>query len=230
MRTSLRLAACLVGLCLACSDNGNGEGIEDSGIPDSSTTPGDGPTPPVDVATADAAPPVDVATADAAPPIPACSSTITALLTDTLVNAPAKSSNKYQQLTTQTATELRAALKAFWADDLETAVASASAASYTLCREGDVTLWRSTAGAGHATLASRTGGAPRPVVVGVPHPLFELNTPQEGLDAFTKLKARALVVAGAHRCASSTSSSCSGTTGVCGTAGAPYPVAGLRQL
>ena len=57
----------------------------------------------------------------------------------------------------------------------------------------------------------------RNVIVEVPHPIFDKNTPEEGSDIFQGLAARALFVAGTHRCANpDTESGCSGTTKACG--------------
>lgn len=57
----------------------------------------------------------------------------------------------------------------------------------------------------------------RNIVVEVPHPLFDSNTPEEGAKVFQGLEARALFVAGTHRCATpSTHSGCSGKN-VCGS-------------
>src|SRR5215468_5890678 len=57
----------------------------------------------------------------------------------------------------------------------------------------------------------------RNVIVEVPHPIFDKNTPEEGSDIFQGLAARALFIAGTHRCANpDTESGCSGTTKACG--------------
>jgi len=197
-----------IALVLAC-DSDVDNGIMDSGAPDDTGGRVDGPGPMAD------------AIADAASAIPACSSTVVALLTSVVASAPGKGSDGYTRLPTKAAAELRGALKAYLAGDHKAALAGGAAASYTLCQEQDVVLWRSTASAGRAALALRQGSA-RNVVVGVPHALYDLGTPGQGQQVFTKLKARALVLAGAHRCASTTASGCSGTTGVCGTTGAPY--------
>ena len=51
----------------------------------------------------------------------------------------------------------------------------------------------------------------RNVIVEVPHPIFDINTPEEGSDIFQGLAARALFIAGTHRCANpDTQSGCSG--------------------
>jgi hypothetical protein len=56
----------------------------------------------------------------------------------------------------------------------------------------------------------------RNVVVEVPHPLWDRNTPEEGVDILQGLGARGLFIAGTHRCANpDTPSGCSGTTTSC---------------
>ncbi len=61
-------------------------------------------------------------------------------------------------------------------------------------------------------------GYARNVIVEVPHPLWDTNTPEEGSDVFQGLGARALFLAGTHRCANpDTPSGCSGTTTSCNT-------------
>jgi hypothetical protein len=61
------------------------------------------------------------------------------------------------------------------------------------------------------------------VIVEAPHPLFDLRTEHEAADLFIQLQAGALLVAGAHRCADSVASDCSGTTDACGST-APYRI------
>jgi hypothetical protein len=57
----------------------------------------------------------------------------------------------------------------------------------------------------------------RNVIVEVPHPIFDKNTPEEGSDIFQGLAARALFIAGTHRCANlRAESGCSGRTKACG--------------
>lgn len=65
----------------------------------------------------------------------------------------------------------------------------------------------------------------RNVVVEVPHPLWDTNTPEEGTDIFQGLAARGLFIAGTHRCANpDTPSGCSGTTTSCLTGSIPVRI------
>lgn len=68
---------------------------------------------------------------------------------------------------------------------------------------------------GWGTYVYRTQAA-RDVVIEVPHPLEDSYTRGEGITFFRELGAKALLVAGAHRCANAESSTCGGTTIACG--------------
>lgn len=70
--------------------------------------------------------------------------------------------------------------------------------------------------AGWGTYVFRTGADATPLVIEVPHPKADWNTEIEGVEIFRKVNARALLVAGAHRCANDAFSPCAGTTIACG--------------
>lgn len=55
-----------------------------------------------------------------------------------------------------------------------------------------------------------------PLIVEVPHPVADWRTDPEGVEIFRKSKARALLVAGTHRCADTGYSACTGETMSCG--------------
>ena len=57
----------------------------------------------------------------------------------------------------------------------------------------------------------------RELVVEVPHPWYDIGTESEGVELFRRLRARALLVAGVHRCASSETTPCDGSSDVCGS-------------
>jgi hypothetical protein len=61
----------------------------------------------------------------------------------------------------------------------------------------------------------------RDLLIEVPHPLADSRTRSEGAALFRSLSARALLVAGAHRCANAGPANCGGTTIACGELG-PY--------
>jgi hypothetical protein len=62
----------------------------------------------------------------------------------------------------------------------------------------------------------RTGEAKAELVIQAPHPIADDRTALQAADLFRRLEARALMIAGAHRCANSDYSPCSGVTVACG--------------
>jgi hypothetical protein len=108
------------------------------------------------------------------------------------------------------------------AGDVPSAIASAAAAGYETCAEGDLLRARPSApGAGRAVFVLRLRGA-RSVVVAAPHAWHEVDTLAEARSAFVTLSARALVVSGSHRCASPERSACDGVTSVCDASALPF--------
>lgn len=55
------------------------------------------------------------------------------------------------------------------------------------------------------------------LVIQSPHPVFDSNTGKQGAYVFKKTDAAAFFVSGTHRCNTTTPTSCSGSTSVCGT-------------
>lgn len=55
----------------------------------------------------------------------------------------------------------------------------------------------------------------RNVILEVPHPLFDSYTPEEAVKIFQEIEARAIFIAGTHRCANKQESSCTGKTTAC---------------
>jgi hypothetical protein len=70
--------------------------------------------------------------------------------------------------------------------------------------------------------------ARRDLVIEVPHPLEDSYTRGEGITFFRELGAKALLVAGAHRCADDAYSTCGGTTITCGQV-EPYRVSDVAH-
>jgi hypothetical protein len=63
----------------------------------------------------------------------------------------------------------------------------------------------------------------RSIVIETPHPIADAGTESEGASFFLGLSARALLIAGTHRCANTQASPCSGTTSVCSDASVQEP-------
>jgi hypothetical protein len=76
----------------------------------------------------------------------------------------------------------------------------------------------------YAALANPQAAPSRAIAVEAPHPIFDTNTERQAADTFVQGRARLLLLAGAHRCADSATSGCSGTTTACGGGSAPYRV------
>jgi len=81
---------------------------------------------------------------------------------------------------------------------------------------------------GWGTYVIRSEGSIHAIVVEVPHPNADENTEVEGVEIFRHLRARALLLAGTHRCADQASSPCAGQTVACG-AQAPYRVSDVAH-
>ena len=64
-------------------------------------------------------------------------------------------------------------------------------------------------------IRDRTTPSALDIIIETPHSFFDLGTLGEGLTVFQTTNARALLASGTHRCASDTSSPCSGQTQVC---------------
>lgn len=72
-------------------------------------------------------------------------------------------------------------------------------------------------------------GYQRELAIEIPHPRYDTNTHQEGIDVFRKTGSRFLIMSGTHRCANSEESPCSGTTSACGSS-APYRVSDMAHF
>jgi hypothetical protein len=161
--------------------------------------------------------------ADAAvDPVPPCEDTIVALIPGALTAASGPDSNGFVPPDAQSTAGLRTAIGQLLDGEDQAVFTAVNEAGYHVCRDGDAVLLRPLVPViGQAWIVLRPGVA-RPILVGLPHVSFELRTLDEGLLAWTQLNARALVVAGTHRCANPVASGCSGTTGVCSASSAPY--------
>ena len=69
----------------------------------------------------------------------------------------------------------------------------------------------------------------RDIIIESPHSKFDGGTDLQGVYALIQLGARALILSGAHRCASTLESPCSGRTSVCGDGRAPFRVSDVAH-
>jgi hypothetical protein len=98
--------------------------------------------------------------------------------------------------------------------DLDAALAAASEASYEICEDGELLIWRPTDVTGQARVAWRRS-AERALILEAPHPFHDRGTLEEARDLFDALGARVLVGSGTHRCANA-APGCEGTSSACG--------------
>lgn len=119
-----------------------------------------------------------------------------------------------------------AALKAVVGGDIAAARKQAAAVGYEVIEKSAdgrsyvILAERDRAGIGPTVAIARN--PVRDVVIEAPHPIIDRYTDREAAVLFVELGARALILSGANRCAAKESSSCSGTTRVCGDGKNPY--------
>ncbi len=68
------------------------------------------------------------------------------------------------------------------------------------------------------------------LILQAPHPKFDLNTGDEAVFCFKRLKARALFLSSVHRCNHTDTSTCSGTTTVCDKNPSPYRISDMAHV
>lgn len=67
------------------------------------------------------------------------------------------------------------------------------------------------------------------LIIQAPHSKYDTNTGKQAVFCFKNMVAKALFINGTHRCNSSSFSSCSGTTSVCGSSGQNYRISDLAH-
>jgi hypothetical protein len=159
--------------------------------------------------------------------LPACEGSVLAAFTAAEIDPPSAGSDAYLVPGDDTLEAITASVEMLIVQEAPgLARAQVGLVGYELCRgEGDeagTALWRPMEpGSGRAQFAWRAVGA-EPLIVGVPHPGYDLQTLPEGVAVFDLLQARVLIAAGTHRCANVAASPCDGTTSVCGEDDVPY--------
>ena len=68
------------------------------------------------------------------------------------------------------------------------------------------------------------------LILQAPHPKFDLNTGDEAVFCFKRLKARALFLSSVHRCNHTDTSTCSGSTTVCDNSLSPYRISDMAHV
>jgi hypothetical protein len=149
----------------------------------------------------------------------------------TILQKAGRGSNAFIQPSAEEVDAFRVAMQQLLMGDIANAMTGLNALNYDLNTLNDVS------GQSYLVAQERSEGFRglgtyivdssyvRNVIVEVPHPLWDTNTPEEGSDVFQGLGARALFVAGTHRCANpDTPSGCSGTTTSCNTGSIPVRI------
>lgn len=134
-------------------------------------------------------------------------------------------SNEYQEPGTGQLTTWGNIIQYILNGNYTTADSLAGTLSYKLSAFTDTTeipqklyylLAKTTAGTNHwGSFIFNQSPLRQKVVIQSPHPLFDTHTGKQGIAIFKMLGARVFCISGAHRCNSSDSSACAGTTSVC---------------
>ena len=198
---------------------------------DDTTIPDDDDTTPDDD---DSAPPDDDAVTLGDPEVqlfapgflPPCAGAVMEAFTSGAIDPPEQGSEGYLPSTEAVMDGLRGAMLAALAGEGDAALSALEGTGYEVClgtgSDEGLVLWHPTeSGLGQPVIVWR-GRASTPLILGVPHPNFELGTLPEGVALFGQLTARALIVSGTHRCANAGSSPCEGETSVCGDGTEPF--------
>ncbi|MCA9554536.1 MAG: LruC domain-containing protein [Myxococcales bacterium] len=160
-----------------------------------------------------------------------CRETLPRLFERDAIAPPGPSSNGYRPPEDESRLQVARSLLAVAAGNGGRATLEAEDGGYQVCRapREPVAVWRPvSSGRGRALLAWRVEGG-RPVLIGAPHPNYEVGTLQQALQMFEVLPGRALMVSGTHRCASEATSECSGLTAVCTDDDAPFRVSDMAH-
>lgn len=157
---------------------------------------------------------------DATTSLPVCADTIVPSINN--AQAPGAGSMGYVPPSAQQLASLRESLAEMPSGTGVVALRAAADAGYELCHQLPLIMWRPLdQSTGRATIVWRDDHDAKPLIVGAPHAEFETNTLAEAKLMFEQLNARVLIVSGTHRCANATTTTCSGTSSVCGASG-PY--------
>ncbi len=123
-------------------------------------------------------------------------------------------------------TPFRAALEAAAAGDAAAARKHAGEAGYAVLEKAEggrrFLLLTESDRAGIGPAVAIVANPARDLVIEAPHPIVDRHTDRQAAVLFLALGARALVIAGANRCAARAESPCSGRTRVCGDGNKPY--------
>lgn len=179
----------------------------------------------------------DLPHSDASPEIgspdglPVCGRTLSDYVDDGRTH-PRRGSGEYEPVGRLSRGALEGSIRAAVAGDESDASRLARNAGYRLCRSErrEVMIWVPSRPAdGGSVLVIRWTSSAAGLVVGAPHPYFEIRTMVQARAIFERAEARALIVSGTHRCANAAPSSCDGTTRVCSDSEQGYRVSDMAH-
>jgi len=144
-------------------------------------------------------------------------------------NMPGGSVNNYIQPTTANLATWESIINLILSDNLTDARAVASPINYQITEFTDTSLnpnktfyileEKATQNRYWGTYIFNKNPTRNNLIIAAPHSKFDTNTGNQAVYCFKNTLAKAVFINGAHRCNSFTSSSCSGTTSVCGSTG-----------
>ncbi len=162
-------------------------------------------------------------TVGAAVVIPQSPDAFLKVATDFIASLPGKGSEAFVPPTALERAVFGAAVDATLQEDLAHAATLAKLVGYELALTADdVRLLRPTDANARGLFALRKS-ATRAMLIASPHPKYDGNTGLRGAEIFDAIGARGYAVAGSHRCANTTPTTCSGTTTACGSPAKTYP-------
>ena len=159
--------------------------------------------------------------------LPLCRRPVSELVRATVKLGPRADSDTYASPGEPTVRHVVRGLVRLLEGDSERAFKDALVGGYWLCRgaseqdEGLVLGTPAIPNSGHGVFVWRSDENAKPMIVEAPHPRFDLLTERQALELFNALRARVLIVASTHRCASSLESGCDGDGDVCGRSDGP---------
>ncbi|MEZ4946424.1 MAG: T9SS type A sorting domain-containing protein [Cyclobacteriaceae bacterium] len=146
---------------------------------------------------------------------------------DNTINAlPGSSGNLYAYPDVTQSQTWKEVIGLIMDEDYAGAVTKASQLDYALIKFTDNTeaetkiyyiLERASTGNYWGTYVFNPTACRSQLVIQSPHPVFDSNTGKQGAYVFKKADAAAFFVSGTHRCNTTTPTSCSGSTSVCGS-------------
>ncbi len=149
-------------------------------------------------------------------------------------NAPGNSGNNYNEPNTTELTTWNSIISDILNENIATARTNANTLNYQITEFTDTSLSpnqifyvleeKSSQSNYWGIYAFSKTPTRNNLVIQAPHSKYDTNTGKQAVYCFKNTIARAVFINGTHRCNSNNFSSCSGTTGVCGSSGESYRI------